>query len=177
MERPEWELSRDQKVKRYFDWRLYDLIAFDRHVFEHASGILRVDPFTEPDVVRAVCSLSEDALVEGGMTRAPLRQLVRGRMPEDVRLRSDKASFVEPCAATFRAVPREQWQSLATPTALADLGLIEPRAFRAEFDEFEADLEGHPLGWIRLWPVLACEAFVRGAAKLPGRFSHQATHS
>ena len=91
-------------------------------------------------------------------------------MPEDVRLRTEKASFVEACAEVFRSVPRDHWRRLATPTALGDLGLIEPSVFRAEFDAFEADLEGHPEGWIRLWPVLACEAFVRGVAKLPGRF-------
>ncbi len=170
MERPEWEISRDDKVARYFQWNLYDLFAFDRHLLEHGGGIMRLDPYTDPEIVRAVCSLPEYALIEGGVARAQLRKLVEGRMPEQVRQRTDKASFVEACCETFRAVPIEHWRSLATPTALADLGLVEPRVFRAEFDEFEEDLEGHPFGWIRLWPVLACEAFVRGVADLPGRF-------
>jgi hypothetical protein len=70
----------------------------------------------------------------------------------------------------WRGVDEERWRSLANPTALADLGLVEPRAFREDFDGFVSNPEAHPDGWMRLWPVLASEAFVRGHCDLPGRF-------
>ena len=86
-------------------------------------------------------------------------------------MRRDKASFEQACLTMFRSVPVERWRQLATPTALGDLGLVEPRAFRAEYDAFERDIVAKPEGWMRVWPAMACEAFVRGVARLPGRFA------
>ena len=169
-QRPTWEISRADKVSRFQSWDLYDLLAFDRHLVETAGGVLRLDPYLDPELVRAVTSLPDDELVRGGMPRWPLREAVRGLVPDDVRTRRDKASFERACIAMFVAVPIQRWRRLATPTALADLGLLDPYAFRAEYDAFERDLEALPEGWLRVWPVLACEAFVRGVAKLPGRF-------
>ena len=167
---PPWEISRRDKVLRYLRWNHYDRVAFDRHLLEVAGGVLRIDPYLEPEIVRAVAALPDDELVRGGVPRAALREAVRGLLPENVRMRRAKASCDRAILTMFRAVPVERWRRLATPTALADLGLVEPRSFRADYDELEGDPLAHPEGWLRVWPVLACEAFVRGVAKLPGRF-------
>jgi asparagine synthase (glutamine-hydrolysing) len=168
--RPPWEISRREKTARSLRADFCDMLAFDRSVLEARGDVLRLDPYMDPEIVRAVASLPDDELVREGIPRWPLREAVRGLVPEEVRLRRDKASFERACIAMFRGVPIERWRGLATPTALGDLGLLEPKRFRDEYDAFEADLAGNPEGWLRVWPVLACEAFVRGVEKLPGRF-------
>jgi asparagine synthase (glutamine-hydrolysing) len=169
--RPTWEQSRHEKMRQFFRWRSYDLIAFDRNQFEAQTGVTRFDPYLDPDVVRATACLPDHELVKDGIARAPLRAAVRGLLPEDVRMRRDKASFERACEAMLHALPASRLEPLAEATAVADLGLVEPRAFRDECLAFLRKPADHPNGWVPLWPVLAAEAFIRGAFELPGRFS------
>jgi hypothetical protein len=50
-------------------------------------------------------------------------------------------------------------EDLVDVRMLADLGLVEPRPFRAHFDE----IVRRPIdtGWLRFWAVLSAEEFVR----------------
>jgi asparagine synthase (glutamine-hydrolysing) len=169
--RPPWEQSRDEKLRQFFRWRAYDLVAFDRNQYEAQMGVARFDPYLDPDVVRATVCLPEHELVRNGIQRAPLREAVRGLLPEDVRMRRDKASFEQACEAMLRALPASRLEPLADATAVGDLGLVEPRAFRDECLAFLRKPEAHANGWVPLWPVLAAEAFIRGAFGLPGRFA------
>jgi hypothetical protein len=53
---------------------------------------------------------------------------------------------------------------LIAMTALGDLGLVEPKAFRRSFGE----LVREPLNgrlWMELWPAITAEAFVRGLSR------------
>jgi asparagine synthase (glutamine-hydrolysing) len=169
--RPPWEQSRGEKLRRFFRWSSYDLVAFDRNQYEEQTGVVRLDPYLDPEVVRATVCLPDHELVKGGVPRAPLREAVRGILPEEVRLRRDKASFERACDAMLDALPASRLLPLADATAVADLGLIELKPFRDECIAFLTKPEARPDGWVPLWPVLATEAFIRGAFGLPGRFT------
>ena len=143
---------------------VYLQISEARAQVEMAAGCARVDPFLDDDLVEFAASLRPDLLFHGGWSRGLLRYAMRGLLPESLRLRQDK-SYFEPAlqqvvegAGGFSTLG-----SLASATALADLGLVEPRRFRDRFDELSRDPLNGPL-WIEVWSVLAGEAFVRQAS-------------
>ncbi len=167
---PRWEATPQEKMERVFRWEHLDIYAFDGGTFEQTSGLPRLDPYLDTELVRAWAGLPEEELRRDGVPRAVLRAAAHELLPARIVERRDKAWFEPALTAVFRAVSRAQWQSLARMTALADLKLVEPRAFAAEHELFANDPAAHPDGWMRLWPALACEAFVRGVHDLPGRF-------
>jgi hypothetical protein len=59
---------------------------------------------------------------------------------------------------------------LADVSALADLGIIEPRAFRPVFDAWRANPSSEEQGFRYVWTMLAVEAWLRGLHRLPRRF-------
>jgi len=87
-------------------------------------------------------------------------------VPDEVRLRTTKA-VMEPAltqmveaAGGFRLL-----DDLGTVRLLADLGIAEPRAFRRSLDALARDPDHGP--WVRLWPALATEAFLRAREGAP----------
>lgn len=168
---PRWEASPQQKIERVWSWEHLDIYAFDGATFEHESGLPRLDPYLDPELVTAWAGLPEEDLRTDGVPRAVLRNHARARLPERVRTRRDKAWFEPALCRVLGAASRAAWKSLGDMTALADLELVEPKGFAAELAPFLDDPAAHPEGWLRLWPALACEAFVRGVHDLPGRFT------
>jgi len=132
-----------------------------RSQLESASGVVRVDPFFDPEVVELVLRLPPHILLYGDRVRGLYRHALRGRVPDRVRLRPDKADFETAlleqldAAGGFPALA-----DLARMEALHDLGLVEPRAFAAAYDEL-ARTALDTDQWILLWPALAAEAFAR----------------
>ncbi len=139
----------------------YEGLGDARGQLESAGGCVRVEPFLDDDLVEFVASLRPELLFYGGWIRGLFRQALRGCIPESVLWRPDKARFEEAfrqiveASGGFGAVAH-----LAEASALGDLEIVEPRAFRKRFD----DLVRQPLDgrlWLEVWPVLAAEAFVR----------------
>jgi hypothetical protein len=117
-------------------------------------------PLLDDDFLRFAAALSPLSLLQGGYLRGLMREAMRGLVPEDLRLRETKGAwcwFVE--QTLEKAGGLKLFASLADVHRLADLGLVEPRAFKKVFDEgcrrpAEADYD-------ELWRVLSLEAFVR----------------
>lgn len=136
-----------------------------------ASGVRRVDPLLDESVVALVASLPPALLLHGGMARGLFREAVRGLVPDRVRLRTDKAGFAPALAAQLRAAGGARaFADLATPRALAALGLVDARRFGEELDRrlgerHGADPAGDAEAWTGLWPVLAAEAFARHVSR------------
>lgn len=76
-------------------------------------------PFLDYRVVEAGLALNEEELIKEGVTKAPLRKLSKGRVPNDILERKDKMGFVS---------PQEIWQKTALRTE-----------FDATFDKIKAD--------------------------------------
>lgn len=134
---------------------------WDRHQQEVVSGLGRVDPYMDPALVGFMASLPPESLIHGAMRRGLFREAIRGLVPESLRMRTSKAGF-EHCfvRAMNAAGGFHSLRHLASATALADAGLVEPRGFRRAFDE----LASKPIdswGWGDVWPALMVESFLR----------------
>jgi hypothetical protein len=75
----------------------------------------------------------------------------------------DKASFEPLSHMTFAAAGGfAGLRELLAMERMADLGLVEPREFRAAFERV---VRGAPTtcGWLGVWPMLAVEGFLMSA--------------
>ncbi len=138
-------------------------VATLRTQFESASGLRRVDPFLDEALVAFTCRIAPAAFLMGHRLRGLFREAARGLVPDSVRLRTDKAAF-EPAQARMveAAGGFGALEPLARAARAADLGLVEPRVFRAEWDAFVRDPIDHD--WLAVWPTLAVEAFLQGVS-------------
>jgi len=131
-----------------------------RHQQEVLNGYAVRAPLLDDDFLRFAATLPPLSLLQGGYLRGLMREAMRGLVPEDLRLRETKGAwcwFVE--QTLEKAGGLSVFADLVDVRMLADLGLVEPRAFKAVFNEARerpaaADYE-------ELWRVLSLEAFVR----------------
>lgn len=68
-----------------------------------AAGIETVMPFYSRDLIDLAVSLPSDWKLRFGQTRYILREAMRGRLPEDVRMRQTKFDFTAPFVAGLHA--------------------------------------------------------------------------
>jgi hypothetical protein len=132
-----------------------------RAQLEALSGVLRIDPYLDAELAAFALALRPRALLGTGpraIRRGLFREALAGAVLDSVRLRPDKASFAPAHRALFAPPHLATLQPLASVSRLADLGIIEPRAFARAFASTTAggDVDA------RLYSVLAVEAFLRG---------------
>jgi asparagine synthase (glutamine-hydrolysing) len=128
---------------------------------ESLSGVLRLDPYLDPEVATFALSLPPHLLLGDGPRRGLFREALVGLLPESVRVRRDKASFAEVHGSLFRAPLAALVLTHRRFEALADLGIVEPRVAeraleRASHEESFARAHG-----AELYAFVAAEAFAR----------------
>ena len=126
---------------------------------ERLSGTLRIDPYLDAELATFALGSSPEELFGGGGggRRGLFREALAGVLPESLRTRGDKASFAPVHRALFCSPLLVRLEAYASVPHLADLGIVEPAAFRRAFDETVA---GAPVD-ARVYAVLAVEAFLR----------------
>ncbi len=141
------------------------VVASGRQVEEHVSGVDCWYPYLDPDLMAAVASMEPEYLIFGDRWRGLLRAAAHDLLPESLRERMDKAHF-EPAMRRWieAAGGLASLRPLASGRELGALGLVEPAAFAAAFEQFVADPDDG-LSWVSLWAALAVEAFLRGRAR------------
>jgi hypothetical protein len=122
------------------------------------------NPLLDDDFLRFVARLPPLSLMRGGYLRGLMREAMRGLVPEDLRWRVTKGSsfwFVD--GALREAGGLGSFAPLADVRMLADLRFVEPRHFRARFEEFVCS---PPDGstYEELWRVFSVEGFLRAFA-------------
>lgn len=159
----------DERVLLSFRSRQFDALAFHRRLSEAAAGLPRLDPFLEPDVTAFAMRAEPWEHFERDLPRGLLRRAAGSELPDDVYRRTSRASIDAACA-TIAQRTGPALERLADVSALADLRIVEPRAFRPAFDAWRSgSRDGHD-GLPYVWPVLAAEAWLRGTHDLPRRF-------
>lgn len=134
---------------------------------ERLSGIVRVDPYLDGELAAFALALPPHELLgaSGPLARRGLfREALRGVLPESLRTRVDKASFVPLHHALFRAPLLASLAPHAGATRLAALGIVEPKAFRQAFDATVASAASTAVD-ARIYATLAVEAFLDGAER------------
>ncbi len=133
--------------------------AWAMHLLERASGLRVASPYMDPQVLAAVASLSPELLLDGDRWRGLFRESARGWIPEGVRMRSDKASFVPSLRRLVAAAgAASHFAEAARGERLAHYRLVERAPFREAAERFVASWPDEE--WLTVWPALATECFL-----------------
>jgi len=112
-------------------------------------------PFLDYRLVEEVRSWRAEDLISGGWTKAPLREAMRGVLPEHVRLRRDKLGF---------ATPERRWLAALAPRVREWIGpasrvarVVRPDVLARWRSDSDDTLAARP----GLWRVVSAELFLR----------------
>jgi asparagine synthetase B (glutamine-hydrolysing) len=135
-------------------------MAETRGQMEATTGLMRSDPLLDDELVSAVAGFPQPSLLLNFRNRGLFRHAMRGRLPERLRSRSDKANFRLAIAELLERSDLSALRSLAKMRYCADLALVEPRLFEKHFEEALA-ARAETDDWAALWPALSVEAFLQ----------------
>jgi len=159
-------VTASDRFARFERWPLYADYADMRGQMESSTGIVRRDPFADEGILELVASVPPHVVCHGNLHRGLFRVALRGRVPETIRFRVDKAWFEPALAAAAEAggglaALGDLWR----PRALEALGIVEAEAFAAAMQPLlddPASSDDSAFLWGTGMQVVACEAFLRG---------------
>jgi len=135
-------------------------IAETRGQIEAATGLMRIDPLLDDDLVSTIAGFPQLALLFDSRNRGLFRHAMRERLPERLRLRPDKASFRRAVAEMIQGSDLNTLRSIASMHMCSQLGLVDSPTFAEHFETALA-AGGETTQWAALWPALTVEAFIR----------------
>jgi asparagine synthase (glutamine-hydrolysing) len=100
--------SLNEALINHFEYKLEHLLKWEDRNSMAFSLEARV-PFLDHRLVEATLSADGRDIIVNGMTKAPLREAMKGILPEEIRLRTDKIGFGTPQDEWFR---EPEFQSL-----------------------------------------------------------------
>jgi hypothetical protein len=134
------------------------LLEIDQQVaWSRRTGFGALLPFFDRDLIGLLLRAHPDRLLAGGLHKAPVRGLVRERLPS-VRLPVRKVDFTLAVHRVLRLGAPPAWGRFAGNLVLAALDLVEPAAvgrFMADYFEGRHD-DSHTA-----WAILSTEAWLR----------------
>lgn len=108
----------------------------DRNSMAHAVETRL--PFLDHRLVELAFSLSADMKINGPWSKVILREAMRHRIPESVRLRSDKMGFPTPSAEWVARELYEPIRELVASRAVRERGIYNPSAILKDLDRHRA---------------------------------------
>jgi asparagine synthase (glutamine-hydrolysing) len=141
----------DHPQRRHFLWSV--------HQEQRAGALERHDPYFTHEVAATMAAIPAETVLAGGRRRGLLREVMRGKVPDSILERSDKAIFSPAFSLFFEAAGgvKAFAEELEVRT-LSRLGIVEANAFRRDAVEaLSAPAEDARYGYA--WTVLAAEAF------------------
>jgi asparagine synthase (glutamine-hydrolysing) len=138
------------------------------------AGLRTGHPFMDVDLIEFVLSLPPEYAFDPDYTRPLLRESMRGRMPDEVRLRKRKAFFSEIAVRALSGPDLEPARELLGPRTAEVYAYVRPDLVR---ERFLNGPDGHPDGpaaWMReLWILITAESWLRYQSDrtLPERLS------
>jgi asparagine synthase (glutamine-hydrolysing) len=137
------------------------LAEFKEDTFEagRRSGILQLHPFWDADLVDFLYRIPPKLLVRQGTSKGLVRGMLASRFPELGFARQRKGTAERFAASLSLKDGARAWDRLGGAPALADLGIVEPRALGRAMDE---TLAHHRFRNAHLvWDVLHLEAWLQ----------------
>lgn len=130
------------------------------HQEQRAVLVDRREPLFTEEVAAAVATIPPYLLLAGDRRRGLLRESMRGRLPDSILDRPDKAEFSPAFRPFFEAAGGiAGFEQELEGRALGRLGLIEPKSFRDEMTKAFASPEQSGQYGLA-WAALAAEAFL-----------------
>jgi asparagine synthase (glutamine-hydrolysing) len=147
-------------VEAYFGDPNRRYISWNVHQEQIAGGLERRDPYFERSVAKLMAAFPASVVFDGHRRRGLLREAFRGRVPDVVLDRPDKADFGPAFARFFRAAGGlDAFAEERRGRALASLGLVDRARFEPAIARaFASAEENAAYGYA--WGALAVEAFL-----------------
>jgi len=118
-------------------------------------------PFLDYRLVEFAFGLPAEQKIRGGVSKAILRNSMRGVLPEAVRTRKDKMGFVTPEAIWFRTVLKNTVTEIITSKSFSERGYFNVREVKESFHrhcEGKINISATIWRWVNL--ELWCRTFV-----------------
>lgn len=132
-----------------------------RSGYEIASRCEARDPFFDPALTSFVATLPAESFFSGGWVRGLFRDAIAGLVPDAIRFRESKGRFELAFEQHLNAIGGPAaLEPILAMRGLADLGIVEPKAYRERFERLVREPWRASL-WTELWPALAVEVFVQ----------------
>jgi asparagine synthase (glutamine-hydrolysing) len=135
-------------------WVMHGREITDREIA--AYGIEERHPFLDRRLVEFLLAIPDDQRIRNNLPKFVLREAMRGKIPESVRNRSDKAYF---SVMFVKAFERMGGEGLFDQMALAKAGIVDRDEFLRVYRHRMADWDNQNL-W-PLWNTLAAELWYR----------------
>lgn len=145
--------SLNEALINHFEYKLEHLLKWEDRNSMAFSLEARV-PFLDHRLVEATLSADGRDIIVNGMTKAPLREAMRGILPEKIRMRTDKIGFGTPQDEWFRSV---EFQNLVNDIlgsqSLRDRNIIDVETAKKLYDKHlkkEINIAKEIWKWINL---------------------------
>lgn len=145
--------SLNEALINHFEYKLEHLLKWEDRNSMAFSLEARV-PFLDHRLVEATLSADGRDIIVSGMTKAPLREAMKGTLPEKIRLRTDKIGFGTPQDEWFRS---PEFQSLVTDILSSESfksrNIIEPHEAKRLYQQHlnkEINIAKEIWKWIHL---------------------------
>lgn len=128
----------------------------DRNTMAHS--LESRSPFLDFRLVEYCFTLPNRMKIRGGLGKWVHREAMRDILPEDVRLRKDKAGFIAPADEWFRTVNREQIETMMASEEFKNRGIYNLPRIRAVFEEHVTGQKNHQMF---IWQLINLELWFR----------------
>jgi hypothetical protein len=130
------------------------------HQEQQAVGLDRIDPLYSEEVGEVLATFGPEMLLAGGRYRGLLRQAMRGRLPQTILDRGDKAEFAPAFPPFWEAAGGSHaFAEELEGRCLARLDLVDRHAFGREI-RATLDAASQDGRYGLAWAALAAEAFL-----------------
>jgi asparagine synthase (glutamine-hydrolysing) len=120
-------LSLQDALINHFEYKLEHLLKWEDRNSMWFSIEARV-PFLDHRLVESTLSLDDDLIINEGMTKHILREAMKGRLPEKIRMRRDKIGFGTPHDEWFRTPIFQKYiNDIINSPAFASRGLVDAK--------------------------------------------------
>jgi asparagine synthase (glutamine-hydrolysing) len=119
----------------HFEYKLEHLLKWEDRNSMWFSLEARV-PFLDHRLVERTLTLPDEMIINDGMTKQILREAMKGRLPEQIRMRRDKIGFGTPHDEWFRTPAFQEYiRGIINSPSFASRGLVDVRKVKAIYEQ------------------------------------------
>jgi asparagine synthase (glutamine-hydrolysing) len=119
----------------HFEYKLEHLLKWEDRNSMWFSLEARV-PFLDHRLVERTISMPDDMIIRDGMTKFVLREAMKGRLPEAIRMRRDKIGFGTPHDVWFRTPAFQEYiKGIIYSPSFASRGLLDVKKVQAMYEQ------------------------------------------
>jgi asparagine synthase (glutamine-hydrolysing) len=119
----------------HFEYKLEHLLKWEDRNSMFFSLEARV-PFLDHRLVERTLTLPDEMIIRDGMTKHVLREAMKGRLPEPIRMRRDKIGFGTPHDEWFRTPAFQEYiRGIIHSQSFASRGLVDTKKVQNIYEQ------------------------------------------